>query len=311
MKRILVTIIVGSFILASCKKEGCTDPTAENYDSNAKKDNGSCTYPDADAETGPFLVIKLNFDSTMVRLDNFGNPAVLAPTHSAQSPIFHAMSAHYIELAQSHLTLLGTGDIIYMGPETTAGGENAVDFSKAIIKGNNQEFVKIPLSSITPDTYNWLRVSLTYQNFDLKYRYQGGDYTGRLASFVGYRTFINNYTIQNQSVTLNANKLQGYWGFESFGLVLQGQAPATTVPNPLFATSPVPAGSCVVTGQFETPFVFTGNETEDIHMTLKLSTNKSFEWDDSATGMDGKYEPSAGDFPTDMGLRGLVPVIVP
>ncbi|WP_430403477.1 DUF4856 domain-containing protein [Fluviicola sp.] len=30
--------------LTSCKKGGCTDPTASNYSSKAKKDDGSCTY---------------------------------------------------------------------------------------------------------------------------------------------------------------------------------------------------------------------------------------------------------------------------
>lgn len=29
---------------ASCKKEGCTDMLAENYDNQAKDDDGSCTY---------------------------------------------------------------------------------------------------------------------------------------------------------------------------------------------------------------------------------------------------------------------------
>ena len=29
----------------SCKKEGCTDANADNYDDKAKKDDGSCTYP--------------------------------------------------------------------------------------------------------------------------------------------------------------------------------------------------------------------------------------------------------------------------
>lgn len=28
----------------SCKKKGCTDSLAENYESKAKKDDGSCTY---------------------------------------------------------------------------------------------------------------------------------------------------------------------------------------------------------------------------------------------------------------------------
>jgi hypothetical protein len=30
----------------SCKKKGCTDSTATNYDADAKKDDGSCTFPD-------------------------------------------------------------------------------------------------------------------------------------------------------------------------------------------------------------------------------------------------------------------------
>ena len=31
-------------IFFSCGKEGCTDPLATNYDSNAKKDDNSCEY---------------------------------------------------------------------------------------------------------------------------------------------------------------------------------------------------------------------------------------------------------------------------
>lgn len=36
-----VLILVG---LTSCKKEGCTDIDATNFDAEAKKDNGACTY---------------------------------------------------------------------------------------------------------------------------------------------------------------------------------------------------------------------------------------------------------------------------
>jgi hypothetical protein len=32
--------------LASCKKEGCMDPNASNYSEDAKKDDGSCVYPE-------------------------------------------------------------------------------------------------------------------------------------------------------------------------------------------------------------------------------------------------------------------------
>ena len=34
-----------SIALVSCKKEGCTNPTATNYDSSAEKDDGSCVLP--------------------------------------------------------------------------------------------------------------------------------------------------------------------------------------------------------------------------------------------------------------------------
>lgn len=39
--------VVAVVALASCKKEGCTDPTALNYDSKAKKDNSSCQYDES------------------------------------------------------------------------------------------------------------------------------------------------------------------------------------------------------------------------------------------------------------------------
>lgn len=39
----LLIAIIG-MTTASCKKEGCIDPTATNYNENAKKDDGSCTY---------------------------------------------------------------------------------------------------------------------------------------------------------------------------------------------------------------------------------------------------------------------------
>ena len=39
-------VLVATLILTnvSCKKKGCTDPTAINYNQNAKKDDGSCNF---------------------------------------------------------------------------------------------------------------------------------------------------------------------------------------------------------------------------------------------------------------------------
>lgn len=298
MKKTFILLLSTALVFASCSKDEDPQPTVNNNTGNS----------------GPNLVFKLYFDSTLARLDNFGNPASIPTGHSAQSPRFNAMSAHYIEFAQDSTTQLGQGEIVFHGPETTAGGPNAVDFDQAITKGEGETFYSIPLSQVNAGTYEWLRVSLTYQNYDIDYKAAGNMYTGTLASFVGFNTYITDYTINTQSVTVNDDKLQGYWGFEtivfSTPYVYEGQsAGTTTVPNPISSTSPIPAGSCVVTGNFPTPLTITGNETSDIVVNINLSTNKSFEWKD--LNMDGIYEPSdgvnPGDTVVDMGLRGLFP----
>jgi len=132
--------------------------------------------------------------------------------------------------------------------------------------------------------------------------------TGTVASFIGFNTFIADYFINQESVAVNANKPQGYWGFETMGFTTTGQAPAgaTTVPNPISSTSPIPAGSCVVTGAFDQPLVITGNETKDIEITVSISTNNSFEWTDDG---DGLFQPEVGDAVVDMGIRGMIPFV--
>ncbi len=271
----------------------------------------SCKKNDPVA-TKPMVNFIFKFDSTQVRLNNIGQPSVIASGNAAQSPVFNKMSAHYLELAPNQLTALGAGKVLYRAPETSIGGQNAIDFSKATFAGNGQAFLSVPLDSVTPGSYDWLRVSLAYQNYDIKLRASGFDLTGTIASFIGYRTYIQQYKVKDSTVTVNANKAQGYWAFETsvsgFGVLNTGQAPpgATTVPNPIFATSPIPAGSCVVTGKFASPLVITGTEAADITVIVSLSTNKSFEWVDGDG--NGTFDPLNGDQVVDMGIRGLIPV---
>lgn len=44
--RNIITVLFwsGAFILTSCKKEGCTDSDATNYDPKAKENDNSCSY---------------------------------------------------------------------------------------------------------------------------------------------------------------------------------------------------------------------------------------------------------------------------
>ncbi|MFC0603602.1 hypothetical protein [Winogradskyella pulchriflava] len=265
---------------------------------------------DQDDNPQPNLIIKLNFDANQVRLDNLGQPATIPDGNAAQSPTIQRMSANYIELAPTATTLLGQGEVIFEGAETNAGGDMAIDFQQAIFAGDDEVFLSIPLSQVQAGSYNWVRVSLAYQEGDIQVLTDNvGEVTGRLASFVGYNNYITDFDLNGSTITVNDDVLQGFWAFEALGFTVQGQAPegATTVPNPLFDTSPVPQGSCVVTGQFENEFTITGNENQDVTVTLSFSINNSFEW--TEVNADGKYEPTAGEQVVDMGLRGLIPSV--
>lgn len=262
----------------------------------------------------PMLIVKFQFNPNQVRLNNLGQPATIATGNAAQSPIFNTISAHYLEMAPNANTQLGAGTILYHAPETNMGGANAIDFSKSKIVSQGETFIKIPLSQVTAGSYEWMRVSLSYQNYKISVRNAGVDYAGTLASFVGFNTYINTFNIGNAIFPVNGNRAQGYWAFalndnpySTSGQALPG---STTVPNPIEATSPIPRNlnSCVVTGKFATNLVINGNETKDIVVTLSLSINNSFEWREVT--IDGKYEPSIGENVVDMGLRGLLPTYV-
>lgn len=290
-----------------------------------KKDKDEA--PSTPAANTPSLIFKFKFDSTQVRLDDVGNPSTIPAGNAAQSPKFNLMSQHYIELA-GDFDSVGKGKVLYVGTNTTAGGASAIDYTLATQTGEGAVFFSKPLSQITPGSYKWLRVSLAYQNYNITYKDTNltspNDLgIGTIASFIGFKTYVTSYKINGRTYVPSAgaggpgNHAQGYWGFETtvsginfFG---DGQsAGTTTVPNPLFATSPIPAGSCLVTGQFvnssmaNSPLVITGSETSDIVITVSLSINKSFEW--SEVIADGYFQPQKGETVVDMGIRGLIPI---
>jgi hypothetical protein len=280
------------FLFSSCQK---------NADAPAPINNGTAKVN---------FIFK--FDSTQARLNALGQPAAMPAGHAGQSPRFNTMSAHYVELAPNAFTAIGTGAILYRAPEVATGGSTAIDFSNSKFAGNNQVFLSVPVKNFAAGTYNWLRVSLAYQNYNVYLNALGQTIDATVASFIGFNTYLRSYKVKDSTVLVNANKLQGYWAVEGklsgIGFLSTGQAPpgATTVPNPLFASSPIPAGSCLVTAPFALPLVVTGNETKDINIVVSLSTNKSFEWVD--VDNNGTYDPNNGDRVVDMGIRGMIPV---
>jgi hypothetical protein len=276
----------------------------------------------------PKMTFQFVFDENQERLNNLGQPTSIKAGNAAQTPIFKQMSVHYIELAQNQWTALGKGAIVYQGAETSKGGENAVDFDKAAISDENLVFATINLKDVPAGTYEWVRASVTYQNYDFVFNFNGvpvvGDMKNQkatIASFVGFNTYITKLKPNKLELTVNDDKKQGFWALESqftapldqFNNIISGEAPAgaTTVVNPIAATSPIPAGSCVVTGKFTKPLIVTGTETKDLNVTLSFSINKSFEWID--TNKNGEFDIyndktlGTDEKIVDMGLRGLIP----
>ena len=327
-KIILFSALAIAFI--ACKKDTKTEePAPEPIVDNCP--SSSCVTPSTvfvTSATGPFLVFKFKFDSTQVRLNNLGLTSTIPSTNSAFSPVINGMSAHYIELAQTNTTQVGGGKVLFRAAETDCGltSSNSPSFSiiycQSVVAADGDVFFKIPISQVTPGTYQWLRVSLAYQNYDIAFKSTSlpGTQWGTVASFVGFQTYMTKYKVKNMNITPTAslgvsnNYKQGYWGFEvaSISYTADGKAAGTTVVNPLSATSPIPAGSCLVTGEFYnstlatvSPLVISGSETSDVVVTVSLSTNKSFEWKEMI--FDGYYQPDAGEFPVDMGIRGMIP----
>jgi hypothetical protein len=249
------------------------------------------------------VIFKFKFDPQQERLDGFGRPSPMPVGNAGQSPAFNLISAHYYELTPNALTPLGKGAILFQAPEVTTGGENAIDFERSKNVKEGETILEIPVKDIKAGSYEYLRVSLAYQNYTIKFRALNMDLEGTVASFIGFRTYLKSYKVKNTELAVNGNKAQGYWAFETPFSTTSGQAARTTVPNPLFATSPVPAGSCVVTAKFDNALTITGKETKDINVTISLSTNNSFEWVD--LNRNNLWEPVENEAVVDMGVRGM------
>ena len=64
--------------ITSCKKKGCTDSTAVNYNNKAKKDNGSCIYK-------PFITVIGASDTTISVGTTYNDPGATATNKDGSS----------------------------------------------------------------------------------------------------------------------------------------------------------------------------------------------------------------------------------
>lgn len=105
MKYFFYTILVLTFsvlFIACSKEEGCTDQSATNYNPNAEKNDGSCTYTiSTPEETGTF---KLNFEAKITG----GQPLVINQPYSDSTN--YTLQVEGFKFYISNLTLVKTND---------------------------------------------------------------------------------------------------------------------------------------------------------------------------------------------------------
>ena len=277
----------------------------------------------------PMLNITFIMDPTAARLNNFGDSVTIPTGNAGQNPDFETLGLHFIGLYPNKFTSYEGGETVFLSPTTEEGGIAAIDFDEELFLTEAENTYSIALSELESGTYEYFRASIGFQKYNIVYNLGGAssrpdwpsgisddiDVNGTLASFLGYNTYIRNYTLQNQTVNVNTNQAQGYFGLESNGDVAgypftdltEGNAPQTTVPNPIDATSPIPAGSCVVTGKFPVALIISDDPSDDINIQVVISINKSFEWQDDNN--NNKYEPLLGEQVVDMGTRGVFPTV--
>jgi hypothetical protein len=277
----------------------------------------------------PIIHFRIKLDPLQERLGANGLPAGVVSGRAAQTPAVNAIGVQQIELTTGNSIPLSKGVVLLTTPLTMAGGESAIDFQQVKMAKDGEVFFSVPMSKLGVGRYEFARVAVAYQNFDVLFNmlnvpFSGNfnDERGTLATFLGENNYITQLNISTKEERVNGNRKQGYWIFESKlgsayatndrvynGQVAEG---GTTIVNPIHQTSPVPSGSCVVTGKFDTPLSITGKETQDMTVTLSFSTNRSFEWEESIN-RNGKWDAdrqAATGQPNiervmDAGLRGL------
>lgn len=296
---LILSLVAGVFFISGCDKNG-----GQNND--------------------PKLIFVFTFDTTATRLDNLGQPSPIPAGNAGQHPDFQYLAAHYVELIPWPYTQLGEGEVLYMSPQVTTGGDSAIDFASLLLAAEGDTFLSVPMKDIEVGNYSYIRISVAYQQYKIDVRIDttistnppigyNGFINTEVFSYLGFNNYIQ-YALPNQQMPVFGNRLQGFFGIETepiqalggYQISDTGSALQTTVVNPLAATSPIPAGSCLVTGEI-TGLNITGNETQDKVVEVRVSINNSFEWTDP--NGNGWYEPLKGEQVVDMGLRGLRAVV--
>jgi hypothetical protein len=190
---LLLVSILGTG-LVSCKKEGCTDSTATNYSSKAKKDDGSCKYAAIDNELVGSITGTKTLDASIVY--TITGPVIVEDGATLEIPAGTTIKAkkgfnsYILVLQGGKINVNGTAD----KPVTmTADIENAQPghWGGLVING------KAPLAG---GTIGSTEISSAFQYGGTNPNDNSGKITYLILSYTGARSSAN---VEHNGLTLN------------------------------------------------------------------------------------------------------------
>jgi hypothetical protein len=251
----------------------------------------------------------VKFDPLQERLNANGTVAPVLAGRATQTPSMNQIGVECLEVAANNSTPVGKGVSIFQVAPKANSGEIMTQFDQLKMVKDGEIIASVPMKQLGVGKFEYVRLAVAYQNFDVLFSMQevpfAGNFTderGTFAVFLSKSNFIGSHTVASKTERVDGSKPQGYWVFETkfpsayatLNRLFSGKVPDSTLTfvNPLHQTAPLPAGSNFITGRFDTPLSITGQENQDITVTLTLSTNKSFEWDESIY-KNGKWDSNA------------------
>jgi hypothetical protein len=145
----LLIVLFGAIVFYSCsKKEGCTDPSAENYDPNAEKDNGTCIYKT------PTPPVATSGSVTFTFAHHFAGTTVI--DHNLHAPSFSYVNANNDTLSISKLKYLISDIRFYKsnGDSLVIEGHHFVDLTNSVTLTYSPTF-QLPFDSYTGVSFNF------------------------------------------------------------------------------------------------------------------------------------------------------------
>lgn len=281
-----------------------------------------CSSCHKDVKDFTYLNFSIAFDPMQDRLDNQGNPAPLAAGHGAQSPDMENVRIQYIEFVPDANTAYKDGEQLFKANQYNFGGTYAIYFDSTLDAVPGGRFYSLNLKRLPAGTYRYVRVHVSWQHCMVQYDLNNvpgtgtlSDLSGDLACTLGDASYYGMFAVGDSSLPVNAVLYPGVWKLSavlpdpSMSRIIGGQCPPGNITevNPLYASSPVPPQTNIVTAAFDDPLVLADDETRNLNVTLTLSVNQSIEWDDSNGNgaWDVDYTGSSTEPLVDVGIRGM------